>query len=88
MLATGHNLCPPINRISNFRQEIFKTLAGNCLKSEREKDCCFLCDKAEHYDWIACTRCDQSMHCFCAKTTKEEGDKTTISLVLLKHKKN
>ena len=73
------------NRISNFRQETFKTLAENCLKSERKKKV-LLCNKAEHYDWIACMGCDQWMHCFCAKTTKE-GDTTTISLFLLKYKK-
>ena len=75
LLATGGDLCPSPYYLSNFRKEIFETLSGNCLKSKKgNKDKYFICDKAEHGDWIACTRCDQWMHCYCARTTKEEGE--------------
>ena len=74
-IATGGDLCPSWKWLKNFRKEIFDTLSINCIKNRREnKNKCFLCEKVEYGDWIACTRCGQWMHCHCVPINKQEGE--------------
>ena len=75
IIADGKDLCSSWNSIKNFRKEIYSALAGNCLKSKRKKEKCFLCKDLDLPDWIACARCGQWMHSSCVQMTQAEAER-------------
>ena len=52
---------------ADFRQKIFKMLAGNCMQREQYSDeNCRVCGNSKLLaEWVQCGQCNQLFHCQC-----------------------
>ena len=75
LLASQKDLCPARTSYANFREEIFQSICGNCLKGVAGgKSPCPLCSSSSSAEWVACGRCKQWFHCASVNPSKEEAE--------------